>query len=172
MPSLLEQEIASQPEIIARVLDRETKHVQQIVAALPPFNYVLIAARGTSDHAATYAKYIWPVLAGYPVALATPLLLAALWALDSRRYAWFVVAAVLAALTKEDVALLVDERADGGSRTARGHHVVHDQNPLARRHGVLVDVENVVSILERVLDAARPPRQLALLPDRHEPGVK
>lgn len=41
----------------------------------------------------------------HAVALATPLLLLALWALDARRYSWFVVAGVLAALTKEDVAL-------------------------------------------------------------------
>jgi uncharacterized membrane protein len=41
----------------------------------------------------------------HAVALATPLLLLALWALDARRYGWFAVAALLAALTKEDVAL-------------------------------------------------------------------
>ncbi|HEU5439974.1 MAG TPA: DUF2079 domain-containing protein [Ktedonobacterales bacterium] len=41
----------------------------------------------------------------HPITLATPLLVAALWALDTRRYGWFVVAAALAALTKEDVAL-------------------------------------------------------------------
>lgn len=41
----------------------------------------------------------------HPVALATPLLLLALWALDARRFAVFGVAALLAALTKEDVAL-------------------------------------------------------------------
>jgi glutamine---fructose-6-phosphate transaminase (isomerizing) len=72
MPSLLAQEIVSQPEGIARLLERETKHVEEIVKALPPFNYVLVAARGSSDHAATYAQYVWGALAGYPVALATP----------------------------------------------------------------------------------------------------
>src|SRR5262249_20547161 len=41
----------------------------------------------------------------HPVALATPLLLAALLALDAQRYIWFAIAATLAALTKEDVAL-------------------------------------------------------------------
>ena len=41
----------------------------------------------------------------HPVALATPLLLLAIWALDARRYGWFVAAVVLAAMTKEDVAL-------------------------------------------------------------------
>ena len=72
MTSLLEEEIWSQPHVIARLLERETKRVQEIVAQLPAFDYVLIAARGSSDHAATYAKYVWAALAGYPVALATP----------------------------------------------------------------------------------------------------
>jgi len=72
MPSLLEQEIHSQPNVIARLLERETAHISQVVAQLPHFDYVLIAARGSSDHAATYAKYAWATLAGYPVALATP----------------------------------------------------------------------------------------------------
>src|SRR6185436_18206361 len=72
MATFLEQEIGSQPEIIARLLERETARIERIVAQLPPFDYALIAARGTSDHAATYAKYAWSALAGYPVALATP----------------------------------------------------------------------------------------------------
>lgn len=72
MMSLLEQEIQSQAEVIARVLDYETAHVARITTDLPPFTYILIAARGTSDHAALYAKYAWGALAGYPVALAAP----------------------------------------------------------------------------------------------------
>ncbi|HEU0001542.1 MAG TPA: SIS domain-containing protein [Ktedonobacteraceae bacterium] len=75
MTSLLEQEITSQPEVIARLLDRETRHVAQVAAQLPPFDYALIAARGSSDYAATYAQYAWTGLAGYPVALAAPSLL-------------------------------------------------------------------------------------------------
>lgn len=75
MTSLLEQEIESQPEVLARLLDREMQHISQIVAQLPSFDYALIAARGSSDHAATFAKYAWTSLAGYPVALAAPSLL-------------------------------------------------------------------------------------------------
>jgi uncharacterized membrane protein len=41
----------------------------------------------------------------HAVALATPLLLTAVWALDARRFGWFVLAALLALLTKEDVGL-------------------------------------------------------------------
>src|SRR5262249_46919296 len=53
-------------------LDRETPHIADIVAALPAFDYVHIAARGSSDHAALYASYALAALAGYPVSLATP----------------------------------------------------------------------------------------------------
>lgn len=72
MASMLEQEIHEQPEVIARLLEREAQRVHSIVTQLPSFSYVLIAARGTSDYAATYAQYAWAALAGYPVALATP----------------------------------------------------------------------------------------------------
>lgn len=72
--SFLEEEITSQPEVVARLLEREGARAEQIAGQLPPFEHVLIAARGTSDHAAIYAKYIWAGLAGYPVALATPAL--------------------------------------------------------------------------------------------------
>ena len=41
----------------------------------------------------------------HSVALATPLLLLTLWAVEARRYRWLAIAAVLAALSKEEVAL-------------------------------------------------------------------
>ena len=72
MLSLLDQEIHSQPDVLARLLERETEHVAQIVAQLPPFEYALIAARGSSDHTALYAKYALATFANYPVALAAP----------------------------------------------------------------------------------------------------
>jgi glucosamine--fructose-6-phosphate aminotransferase (isomerizing) len=70
--SWLEREIASQPALIGALLAREIPHIAEIVARLPPFTYIVIAARGSSDHAATYAVYSWAALAGWPVALAAP----------------------------------------------------------------------------------------------------
>ncbi len=70
--SHLEQEIASQPELIANLLTNEVEHIGEIAAQLPPFEYVVIAARGSSDHAALYAKYAWGGLARRSVALASP----------------------------------------------------------------------------------------------------
>lgn len=72
MTSLLEQEIMSQPAVISQLLEAELHAITEITAQLPPFEYALIAARGSSDHAAIYAKYAWAALASYPVALAAP----------------------------------------------------------------------------------------------------
>src|SRR5262249_40869684 len=72
MTSLLEQEIYSQPDLIAALLEAELVHIGQIANQLPPYDFALIAARGSSDHAALYAKYVWGSLAGLPVALAAP----------------------------------------------------------------------------------------------------
>ncbi|HEY7849313.1 MAG TPA: SIS domain-containing protein [Ktedonobacterales bacterium] len=72
MTTQLEQEIASQPAHIAALLARETPRIVEICAGLPSFDYALIAARGSSDHAAMYAKYVWATLGGRPVALAAP----------------------------------------------------------------------------------------------------
>ena len=72
METILESEIRSQPAIIERLLDLSAQHIAEIVAALPSFDYVLIAARGSSDHAALYAKYLFGALCHVPVALAAP----------------------------------------------------------------------------------------------------
>jgi glutamine---fructose-6-phosphate transaminase (isomerizing) len=72
MTTQLEQEIVSQPAVISSLLAREIPRVADICSQLPPFDYVLIAARGSSDHAAMYAKYAWAALAGHPIALAAP----------------------------------------------------------------------------------------------------
>nr|BBH92586.1 glucosamine--fructose-6-phosphate aminotransferase [Thermogemmatispora argillosa] len=110
--SLLEQEIRSQPEVLARLLERERPHVEQIVAALPPFNYVLIAARGSSDHAALYAKYVWAALAGHPIALATPSLYT-LYARPPRLDGALVVGISQSGQSPDIVAVLEEGRRQG-----------------------------------------------------------
>jgi glucosamine--fructose-6-phosphate aminotransferase (isomerizing) len=71
--SILEKEIFEQPAVIARLLERETENVGRLAADLKGrFDYVLIAARGTSDNAARYAQYLLGAYNQLPVALATP----------------------------------------------------------------------------------------------------
>lgn len=73
--SQLRSEIFEQPHALARVYT-QTTHIQDIAThilrAQP--RYVVIAARGTSDNAARYAQYLFGIVLGWPVALATPAL--------------------------------------------------------------------------------------------------
>ena len=72
--SYLEQEIHEQPAVLARLLAEESCRVRQVARAIqhkgPQF--VMVAARGTSDHAATYGQYLLASACGLPVALAAP----------------------------------------------------------------------------------------------------
>lgn len=72
--SFLHSEIHDQPTVLAHLLEQETANVRRLAEALRARNpkYVLIAARGTSDNAGAYGKYLFGSLVGLPVALATP----------------------------------------------------------------------------------------------------
>ncbi|MGH2860794.1 MAG: SIS domain-containing protein [Solirubrobacteraceae bacterium] len=66
-------EVAHQPAMLAQILARQdefTAAAERIAAAKPRF--VLIAARGTSDHAGLYAKYLAEVLLALPAGLVSP----------------------------------------------------------------------------------------------------
>lgn len=68
-------EIREQPEILERILDEGWAEVLSASRALREeggLRSVMIAARGTSDNAALYAKYLFEVLLGVPTALASP----------------------------------------------------------------------------------------------------
>jgi glucosamine--fructose-6-phosphate aminotransferase (isomerizing) len=72
--SPLLSEIYEQPEAIGRMLELEAERVAWISQQLSPrhFSYILIAARGTSDNAALYGKYLFGAVNRLPVALAAP----------------------------------------------------------------------------------------------------
>lgn len=72
--SSLSREIHEQPDVLSRFIDGEAANVRRIANRLraADIRYVVIAARGSSDNAATYAKYIFGSIAGLPVSLATP----------------------------------------------------------------------------------------------------
>lgn len=67
-------EIREQPEAIARCLDENHETAKALAEEIRKrdIRYAVIAARGTSDHAAVYAKYMLEIEAGIPVALAAP----------------------------------------------------------------------------------------------------
>jgi len=70
----LYREIHEQPAVLARLLQIEKGTARQLAQAIRERNitHVVIAARGTSDNAARYAKYLLGAVNGLSVALATP----------------------------------------------------------------------------------------------------
>jgi glutamine---fructose-6-phosphate transaminase (isomerizing) len=70
---LMAAEVAEQPAVLARLLAVQSEFAEaaaRISAAAPRF--VLIAARGTSDHAGLYAKYLAEVQMQLPAGLVSP----------------------------------------------------------------------------------------------------
>jgi glucosamine--fructose-6-phosphate aminotransferase (isomerizing) len=66
-------EIAEQPAVLAGLVQRRSgiAEVAAEIARRPP-RFALLAARGSSDHAALYAKYLIEVLLGLPAGLVSP----------------------------------------------------------------------------------------------------
>ncbi|MDI5966510.1 SIS domain-containing protein [Streptomyces sp. SL13] len=64
-------EIAEQPDVLRRVLDEGGPRIRETAAAIAARNprFVLLTARGTSDNAALYAKYLIEILLGKPAGL-------------------------------------------------------------------------------------------------------
>lgn len=71
---ILRDEIREQPEVAARFLARAAEVVGPLAEAIRArdIDQVVIAARGTSDHAAIYAQYVLGVRHGLSVGLGTP----------------------------------------------------------------------------------------------------
>jgi glucosamine--fructose-6-phosphate aminotransferase (isomerizing) len=72
--SLARKEIAQQPEVIARLLDRERHALRALAGELRRRRprYAVVAARGSSDNAARYAQHVLGRMLRLPVVLATP----------------------------------------------------------------------------------------------------
>ncbi len=71
---LMAAEIAEQPAVYARILRDGQPRIADVAAAVRARGprFVLFIARGTSDHAALYAKYLVETHLGLPAGLASP----------------------------------------------------------------------------------------------------
>lgn len=72
--ALMTAEIAEQPEMFARILAAGAARIRDVAAAVRAREprFVLLVARGTSDHAALYAKYLIETRLGLPAGLVSP----------------------------------------------------------------------------------------------------
>jgi glucosamine--fructose-6-phosphate aminotransferase (isomerizing) len=72
--AIMTAEIDEQPELLARLWTEQASEIRRIGAELARrrHRFVLLAARGTSDHAAVYAKYLVEIRQALPAGLVSP----------------------------------------------------------------------------------------------------
>jgi glucosamine--fructose-6-phosphate aminotransferase (isomerizing) len=70
----LHSEIYEQPSCLRQLLGAQRATVEEIARVMraKSIPFAFIAARGTSENASRYAKYLWGAMNGLPVALAAP----------------------------------------------------------------------------------------------------
>ncbi|MEU8513612.1 SIS domain-containing protein [Kitasatospora sp. NPDC048722] len=68
---IMAAEMAEQPAVLQRILDEGAPKIREVAAEIAGRNprFVLLTARGTSDNAALYAKYLIEILLGKPAGL-------------------------------------------------------------------------------------------------------
>jgi len=72
--SWMMKEIHQQPQVLARTLEREVGRARRLARALAgrDIRLVVLAARGSSDNAALFGRYLIEIVTGIPVSLAAP----------------------------------------------------------------------------------------------------
>lgn len=133
----LYQEILQQPDIFANLYSTNKDEIQAIVKDLGTVESVFIAARGTSDNAARYAKYVWGAFNRLPVTLATP----SLFSLYKKtpNINKMLVLGVSQSGQSPDLLAVLDEANKQNCRTMA---ITNDaKSPLARMADYVIDIE-------------------------------
>jgi glutamine---fructose-6-phosphate transaminase (isomerizing) len=138
----LASEIAEQPEVAARLLGPGRDEIEAIAARLAPplrdraLDNVVIAARGSSDHAAIYAQYLFGAKLRLPVALATPSLLS-IYGVEPRLDRSLVVGISQSGRSPDIVGVVAAARRQGAATIALTNDPGSD---LARAAGEAIDL--------------------------------
>jgi glutamine---fructose-6-phosphate transaminase (isomerizing) len=132
------QEMAEQPERLRELIGRFDEIADQVRDAAPtPLNGTTIVARGSSDHAGVYGRYLLEAATGKPVSLAAPSL-HTLYGVDVDYAGQLVVAVSQSGATPEIVRTLRALQDGGGSGLA----ITNDpESPLATSAGEALDLE-------------------------------
>jgi glucosamine--fructose-6-phosphate aminotransferase (isomerizing) len=134
--SMLEQETAEQPDVLARLLETTWPQLDEIRAALRPERAtgIVVAARGSSNNAGRYAQYLWGLRLGLPVTLATPSLYS-IYDVAPRLAGQIVVAISQSGSSPDVVGVLAAARAQGSPTVAITNN---PDSALAREATVVV----------------------------------
>jgi glucosamine--fructose-6-phosphate aminotransferase (isomerizing) len=136
--SLARAEIGQQPDVVARLLERERPALRALAAEVRRRRprYAVIAARGSSDNAARYAQHVLGRILRLPVVLATPSLHTLYDA--PPRFIDAIVIGISQSGASPDVVSVVAEGARQGALTAA---ITNDpSSPLAAAAAHVVDL--------------------------------
>ena len=135
---LMRSEMAEQPDVLARFAHRFEDHVAGVRALVPePLAGVTFVARGSSDHAAVYGRYLTELASRRPAALAAPSL-QTLYAADVDYDGWLVVALSQSGATPEIQTVMRGLRSAGARTIAI---VNDDRSPLAQAAELVIALE-------------------------------
>ncbi len=129
-PTAMAEEIREAPDAIARFFDRETANLRDIARRLAERQpgVIVTCARGSSDNAAAYFKYLTEILLGIPVASVGPSV-ASLYRAPLQLHGAVMVSVSQSGRSPDIVSLQVAAQAAGAFAIA----VVNDVNsPLAK----------------------------------------
>ena len=134
----LRSEIGEQPEVFRRALAQNDQHIAAIASELQnvAFDYVVIAARGTSDNAARYAKYLWASHNRISVALAAPSLFTS-YSAPPRLDGALVVGISQSGESPDLVAVLEEARRQGRPTLAITNEI---ESPMAEQADMVIDI--------------------------------
>jgi glutamine---fructose-6-phosphate transaminase (isomerizing) len=115
----MRSELGEGPEVVERLLGEAAGQVRTVAHAVRgrTIDFVLIAARGTSDHAAIYAQYVLGSRNGLPVALAAPSLVS-IYGTPLRLHNALVLGISQSGHSPDVVAVLDDARRQGALTAA------------------------------------------------------
>jgi glutamine---fructose-6-phosphate transaminase (isomerizing) len=131
-------EMAEQPARLRHLIGRFDEIAERVRAVAPvPLNGITIVARGSSDNAAVYGRYLLEAATGKPVSLAAPSL-HTLYGVEVDYSGQLVIAVSQSGATPEIVRTL-QALQDGGGR---GLAITNDpESPLAKTAGEAVELE-------------------------------
>jgi glutamine---fructose-6-phosphate transaminase (isomerizing) len=115
--SLMLQEIHEQPDALARTIQAERGKVERLGRFLRArdVDLIVLVARGSSDNAALFGRYLIEITTGIPVSLAAPSVYTLYNArLDLRRA---LVVGVSQSGEGEDINLVLEQAREGGAHT-------------------------------------------------------
>jgi glucosamine--fructose-6-phosphate aminotransferase (isomerizing) len=124
----MRSEMDQQPDVLARFAERFDGHVERVRALVPSeLRGVTFIARGSSDHAAIFGRYLVELASGRPAALAAPSL-QTLYGADVDYRGWLAVSLSQSGATPE-IRTVTERLKDAGARTIA---IVNDESsPLA-----------------------------------------